>query len=36
MGHRHMFEAIDRTLKELRGNSKLFGGITVLFSGDWR
>jgi len=36
MGHRHIFEAIDRTMKDIRGNDSLFGGLTVLFAGDWR
>jgi len=36
MGHRSVYEAISRTLKDLRDNDKPFGGITVVFSGDWR
>ena len=37
MGHRHIFEAIDRTLRDVRDEPfRLFGGMTVLFCGDWR
>ena len=55
MGHRHIYEAIDRldkkiylfiladsdsdlsrSLQRVRGNDKLFGGLCVVFSGDWR
>lgn len=37
MGHRHVFEAVDRTLRDVRDEpGKLFGGMTVLFCGDWR
>ena len=36
MLHKHVFEAIDRSLKDLIGSQKPFGGITVVFSGDWR
>lgn len=42
MGHRNMFECLDRSLRDVmkvvnpdRGNM-LFGGITVLLAGDWR
>jgi ATP-dependent DNA helicase PIF1 len=31
--HRHCFEAVDRTLKDLRKSSKWFGGITMVFGG---
>lgn len=34
--HRHCFEAVDRTLRDIRAEDKPFGGITVLFSGDFR
>ena len=33
VGHHHIFEAVDRTMKE---KDALFGGLTVLFAGDWR
>ena len=36
MGHRHMYEAVDRTLRDLRQCPSPFGGLTVLFSGDWK
>jgi|SRR5579859_7338254 len=31
--HRHCFEAIDRTLKDLRNDTRWFGGVTVVFAG---
>ena len=34
MGHRYIFECIDRSLKDIRGNEKPFGGMTVLLAGD--
>ena len=36
MVERNLFLAIDRTLQEIRGNDKPFGGITIVVSGDWR
>ena len=37
MGHRHLYEAIDRSLRDVRRcPNKPFGGLTVLFSGDWK
>ncbi|GFR57678.1 ATP-dependent DNA helicase pif1 [Elysia marginata] len=36
MGHKHVFEAIDRTMQDLRKNTSPFGGLTVLLAGDWR
>ena len=36
MTHRYCIEALDRTLQDLMKNNKLFGGKTILFSGDWR
>jgi hypothetical protein len=36
MGHRHWYEAVDRSLKDVCQNDAPFGGITVLFSGDWK
>ena len=36
MSHRVSLEAVDRTLKDLRGNDSVMGGITVLFAGDFR
>ena len=36
MGHRHIYEAIDRSLRTVRGNNKVMGGLTVILAGDWR
>uniref|UniRef100_A0A8D8ZUH9 ATP-dependent DNA helicase n=1 Tax=Cacopsylla melanoneura TaxID=428564 RepID=A0A8D8ZUH9_9HEMI len=36
MSNKSAFEALDRTLQDLRGNSRLMGGMTVLLSGDFR
>ena len=36
MQHRHGIEAVDRTLQDLLGNNASFGGITILFGGDFR
>ena len=35
MQHKHAVEALDRTLQDLLNNTKVFGGITVLFGGDF-
>ena len=32
--HRNCFEAVDRTLKDIRQNDQWFGGIVMLFSGN--
>src|SRR6202167_3833817 len=36
MQHKFAVEALDRTLQDVLGNKKPFGGITVLFGGDFR
>lgn len=37
MQHRHIFEAVDRTLRDIIQNeSEVFGGKTVVFGGDFR
>ena len=36
MSHKNAYEAIDRTLQDLRGNTKPMGGVTVLLAGDFR
>ena len=36
MTEKNIFLAIDRTFQEIRSNTKPFGGMTVLLSGDWR
>lgn len=36
MTHKHCFEALDRTLQDLRNCSKPFGGITTMFGGNFQ
>jgi hypothetical protein len=36
MIHRHIPEAIDRSLRDIRSQNKPFGGLTVVFGGDWQ
>ena len=36
MQHKHAVEAVDRTIRDLLGKNAPFGGITVLFGGDFR
>ena len=36
MGHKHVYEAIDRTLCELTGCDEVFAKYVVVFAGDWR
>ena len=36
MGHKHIYEAIDRTLREVREQDKPMGGLCTVFAGDWR
>ena len=36
MGHKHVFECLDRSLQDVQKNKNRFGGVTVLFVGDWR
>ena len=36
MQHKFVYECIDRSLRELISVDAPFGGITVVFSGDWR
>ena len=36
MATRKMINCIDRSLKEILDETKPFGGVTVVFSGDWR
>jgi len=36
MCDRRIIEAADRTFRDVRGVDKPFGGITIIFSGDWR
>ena len=36
MTHRHCFEALDRTFQDLRNCPKRFGGLTMVFGGDFQ
>lgn len=36
MQHKHAVDAVDRTIRDLLENNSPFGGITVLFGGDFR
>jgi PIF1-like helicase len=36
MQHRYCQEAVDRTLRDIRENDNLFGGMTVVFGGDFQ
>ena len=36
MAKKEVYEAVNRTFQDIRGNTLPFGGVTVLFSGDWR
>ena len=36
MQHRHVVEALDRSLQDIMGKQQPFGGITILFGGDFR
>ena len=36
MQHRHIHEAVDRTFQDVRGSNKPFGGLSVVFGGDFQ
>lgn len=36
MSHKKALEALDRTLRDIRGNSSIFGGMVVVLAGDFR
>ena len=36
MSHKKAFEAVDRTLRDVRSSDQLMGGVTVVSSGDFR
>ncbi|GFU10025.1 ATP-dependent DNA helicase [Trichonephila clavipes] len=36
MAHKHSSEALDRSLKDIKNNTRLFGGALLLLSGDFR
>ena len=36
MGSKLIYETMDRTFRKIRKNDIPFGGVTMVFSGDWR
>jgi len=36
MQHRHIHEAVDCTFHDVRGSDKPFGGLSVVFGGDFQ
>ena len=36
MGHRNVYEAVDRSLQDIRSCDRPFGGMTVIFGGDFQ
>lgn len=36
MAHKKSFEAVDRTMRDLRGNNEPMGGALILLAGDFR
>ncbi|KIH67553.1 hypothetical protein ANCDUO_02114 [Ancylostoma duodenale] len=36
MAHKRALEALDRTLRDIRGSSRLMGGVVVVLAGDFR
>ena len=36
MQHRHIVEAVDKTLRDIRNSNKLFGGLSMVFGGDFQ
>ncbi|GFT10394.1 ATP-dependent DNA helicase [Trichonephila clavipes] len=36
MAHKYSLEALDRTLRDIKNNTRLFGGALLLLSGDFR
>lgn len=36
MAHKKSIEALDRTMKDIRNNTNLFGGVLILLAGDFR
>lgn len=36
MSHKYAFEALDRSLRDIRSNDSLMGGVTMLLTGDFR
>jgi hypothetical protein len=35
MQHRHCAEAVDRAMRDIRDDQRPFGGVTIVFGGDW-
>ena len=36
VGHRYLYECLNRSLQDVRSNNKSLGGLTIFFSGDWK
>ena len=36
MQHWHIHEAVDHTFRDVRGSDKPFGGLSVVFGGDFQ
>ena len=36
MAHRHLFECLDRSLRDIRADDRPFGGVAVVFGGGFR
>jgi len=36
MQHRHIHDAVDRTLQDIRNSDALFGGLSIVFGGDFQ
>ena len=36
MCHKYVFECLDRSFRKIKKNDLLFGGISIIFTGDWR
>ena len=36
MSHKRLFEALDRSLQDIRDNDTIFGGVPVIAAGDFR
>lgn len=36
MADRKVYETVDHTFQDIQENNRKFGGITVIFSGDWQ
>ena len=36
MERRYLYECLHCSVQDVRSNNKLFGDLTILFSGDWK